>query len=183
MRAISAALLTLELLSFPAIAEDLVIPEGGFVVSDDPSQLPPAVAEKRATLIATAKSGNIEALRPIFDAQPVPVTVSFGGPDDPIAHLRGESANGEGHDILAILLDVLEAPFAAMDGGDGDPVYVWPYLAAYDDLSDLSPADRVEGIRVAGAENFQLMQEFGVWIYWRAYIGLDGQLQAFVAGD
>ena len=169
--------------SVPALAEGLVIPEGGYVVSDDVGQLPPAVAAKRAALIAAAETGGINALKAIFDAEPAPVTVSFGGPDDPIAYLKQASMDGEGLEILAILLDLLEAPFAAQDGGDGKAVYVWPYLAAMEGLGEAGPADRVEGIRIAGAGGFKDIQEFGVWIYWRAYIGEDGDLQAFVAGD
>ena len=59
-------------------------------------------------------------------------------------HLKRESADGEGREILAVLADLLGAPFAAVDGGDGELVYVWPYLAVYEDLSALSPAEKVD---------------------------------------
>lgn len=179
----AAAAVAFAVLLTQAQAQDLDIPENGYIVSDDLARLPEPVAEKRAALIAAAENGDIAALRSIFEGEPAPVTVSFGDPEDPIDHLRRESSDGEGLEILAILADVLEAPYAVQDGGDGEPVYVWPYLAAFESLADSSPADRVEGIRIAGFDNFQLMQEFGVWIYWRAFITPEGHLQAFVAGD
>lgn len=182
MRAISAALLSLAILSSSALAQELEVPEGGVVVSDDLSQLPPAVAEKRAALIAAASSGIIEALRPIFEAEPEPVTVSFGAPDDAVDYLKSQSADGDGLEILAILLDVLEAPFAIENYG-GEFSYVWPYLASMEGIGEAAASDRIEGIRIAGVENFRIIQEFGVWIYWRIHIDADGHLTAFVAGD
>jgi hypothetical protein len=167
----------------PAFAQELDIPEGGFVVSDDLSQLPAPVAAKRAALIEAAASGDIEALRPIFEAEPSPPTVSFGGPEDAVAYLKAESKDGEGVEILAILLDLLEAPYAAQDNGDGTASYVWPYLAAMEGLSDVGPADRVQGIRIAGYDHFKEIQDFGPWYWWRVFIGEHGDLQAFVAGD
>src|SRR5690606_21474617 len=94
-----------------------------------------------------ALSGDMEQLAAVFAAQPAPVTVSFGDPADPIAHLKGESADGEGVEVLAILANLLSAPYAAFDGGDGDAGYVWPSLAFYEDISDLTPAELVTAYR------------------------------------
>ena len=179
---IAVAAMVAALLLTPAFAQDLEIPEGGFVVSDDLSQLPPAVAAKRAALIEAAGTGDIEALRPIFAAEPTPPTVSFGGPEDAIDYLK-QQGKGDGLEILAILLDLLDAPYAAQDGGDGKASYVWPYLAAMEGLPDIGPADRIEGIRIAGYDHFKEIQDLGLWYWWRVYIGEDGDLQAFVAGD
>lgn len=182
MRFAALALAAL-LLTTAAVAQELEIPENGFVVSDDTSLLPQSVQDKRLALIAAAESGDVVELKAIFDAETSPPTVSFGDPDDAIAYLKGESADGEGYEILALLADILTAPFAAVDGGDGKPFYVWPYLASYEDLTDLTPAEKVDGIRIAGYDDFKAQQEIGSWYFWRVYIGADGQLQAFVAGD
>jgi hypothetical protein len=179
----AVAAMAAALLLAPAFAQELEIPEGGFAVSDDLSQLPDAVAVKRAALIEAAAAGDIEALRPIFEGEPAPPTVSFGGPEDAIDYLRQQSKDGEGLEMLAILLDLLDAPYAAQDGGDGEAVYVWPYLAAMEGLPDVGPADRIEGIRIAGYDGFKEIQDLGLWYWWRVYIGEDGDLQAFVAGD
>jgi len=179
---IGAAALVLLAATTPVFAEALVIPENGYVVSDDLTQLPEAVAAKRAELIAIAESGDITKLKDILEGDQT--TVSFGEPEDKIAYLKEASTDGEGLEMLALLADILEAPFAAADGGDGKAVYVWPYLAELEGIGEVAtPADRVEGIRIAGAEHFKEIQEFGVWIYWRAFIGEGGDLQAFVAGD
>lgn len=181
MRAIHAALLSLAVLVPPAFAQELDIPEGGYVVSDEAGVLPDAVREKRTELLAIAKAGDIEALRPILDADQT--TVSFGGPEDSTAYLKEVSADGNGLEVLALLADILEAPFAAMDGGDGEAIYVWPSLAAFESFQDLTPDQLVAAYQIMGYQGFEEMKGLDAWYHWRVYIGPDGQLQAFVAGD
>ena len=180
MRTILIAAL-LAAISLPAAALD--VPKDGYVVSDDLGELPEAVREKREALIAAAKTGDIEALRPVFEAQKTPPNVSFGDPDDPIEHLKQESGDGEGIETLAILKKTLEAPYAAMDGGDGTVYYVWPYFAAMTDLRDLTPEQLVDGYALLGWRGFEDQREVGGWISWRAFIDEGGDLTAFVAGD
>lgn len=165
----------------PCLAQRLDIPEGGYVVSNDATLLPEAVRQKRETLLAIAGTGDIGALTPILEVDQT--TVSFGEPEDRTAYLVGESADGEGVEILAILADLLEAPYAAMDGGNGGPVYVWPALAAMESLSKLTPDQRVTAYQIMGHAEFEEMKAIDAWYFWRVYIGQDGRLQAFVAGD
>jgi len=180
----AAAVMCVAVLSCGAHAQDtLAIPEDGFAVSENPELLPAPVREKREKLLAAARSGDMGQLRAVFSTEPAPPTVSFGEPSDPIAYLEQQSGDGGGIETLAILAELLAAPYAAMDGGDGDPVYVWPYLAAFEDLSALKPGQLVDGYRIMGYSRFKDMQELGTWYYWRVYIGAGGQLQAFVAGD
>lgn len=183
MRRIALAALAAILvpLAGPALAQELEIPEDGFVVSDDLTKLPEGVRAKLLEVHAIANAGDINLLTPILQADQT--TVSFGGPDDPTAYLKEQSADGEGLETLAILADLLEAPFAALDGGDGDPVYVWPYLAVYESLSELTPGERVDAYQIMGHAAFEEMKGLDAWYFWRVYIGANGQLQAFVAGD
>jgi hypothetical protein len=167
----------------PAAAQGLEIPENGYVVSDDLSLLPADVRKMRDDLMAAAESGDIQKLGKIIDAQPSPVTVSFGEPPEEIEYLKGESRDGTGVAIMAILANLLDAPYAAMDGGDGEPVYVWPYLAVYEDLRALSDEELVDAYRIMGLDDFKAYQEMGGWLWWRVYVGPGGRLQAFVAGD
>jgi hypothetical protein len=109
--------------------------------------------------------------------------VSFGEPEDPIAYLKQQSGDGKGLEVLAILAELLSAPYAAIDGGDGNPVYVWPYIAAMDDLRTLTPEQLVDGYRILGYRGFEDQREVGGWIAWRVYITPDGNLDAFVQGD
>jgi hypothetical protein len=180
---ISAAIATLLLLTAPAFAAGLDIPKDGYVVSDDLSLLPDAVRAKHDALLAAARAGDMDVIKAIMDKEPMPPTVSFGGPDDPIAYLKETSADGEGRELLAILADLLETPYAAMDGGDGKASYVWPYLAASDDLTTMTPADQVVAMQLLGFEGMKNEQELGNWLSWRTFIGEDGDWQAFVAGD
>lgn len=180
----AVALVLLAGVTMPALAgEPLVIPDEGFVVSDDVGALPAPVREKREALIAAARSGDIEQLRPLFAAEPVPPTVSFGEPEDAITYLKSESADGAGVEILAILRGLLDAPYAAVAADDGIPYFVWPYLAAYEDISALKPRELVDAYRVMGHTKFEEMRGLGSWFYWRVYVGAAGDLQAFVAGD
>lgn len=180
---LSITVSALLLLAAPAMGAGLEIPQGGSVVSSDLGLLPEAVRAKHDMLLAAARTGDIAAIKAIMDKEPAPVTVSFGGPDDPIAYLKEVSADGEGRETLAILADLLETPFAAIDNGDGKAVYVWPYLAGMNDLSKMTPADEVVAIQLLGADKLTELRELGAWYNWRAYIGADGAWQAFVAGD
>lgn len=181
MRLVSAAAFATLLLSSAPFAQGLDIPEGGYVVSDDVSLLPEPVRAKRAELLAIAKTGDISALTPILDGDQT--LVSFGEPEDRTASLVEMSADGEGVEILAILADILETPFAAMDGGNGEPVYVWPSLAAFESLAELTPDQQVSAYQIMGYERFEEMKGLDAWYHWRAFIGPDGKLQVFVAGD
>src|SRR4051812_42321325 len=116
MRGLTLAVLMALGASQAVLAEDAAPydPYADMVVSDDIAALPQAVQDKRAALIAVTKSGDIEGLRAIFDAQKTQPTVSFGGPDDAVAFLKTESADGAGVETLAVLRDLLEAPYATI---------------------------------------------------------------------
>jgi hypothetical protein len=179
----AALLLTTPLTTAALAQETLEVPEAGYAISDNLDRLPDAVREKRDRLLAAAESGDMDQLEAIFDAEPAAPTVSFGGPDDPIAYLKEYSADGAGLENLAIMAELLESPYAVLDGGDGDFIYIWPSFAAMDGLSDLTPAQLVEAYRLVGVEQFNQLKEYGGWLHWRIYIGPQGDLQAFVAGD
>jgi hypothetical protein len=181
MRLLAATVLALSL-ALPISAQDEVN-YLDYTVSNDLSALPEAVRETREALVAAALTGDIEALRPIIEAQAFPPTVSYGGPDDPVDYLKGQSADGAGIEALAILLDLLAAPYAVFESGNGDPSYVWPYLAVVPDLGALTPPERVDAYRIITHEQFVELTELQAWYYWRVYIGADGEWQAFVAGD
>lgn len=184
MRLLATTLIALLLIA-PAQAQDDVetyaYPE--YIVSNDLSALPPAVAATRQKLIDAALSGDIENLRPIVEAQEFPPTVSYGGPDDAVDYLKTYSADGAGIENLAILLELLEAPYAIFDSASDDPSYVWPYLAVVEDLSALTATEKLDAYRILTAEQLQELVDLEAWYYWRVYIGKDGEWQAFVAGD
>jgi hypothetical protein len=178
-----AALYALALITAPVLSQDEDYdPYANVVVSDDLAALPEPVRAMREALIAATRSGDIENLRPIMEAQEYPPTVSFGGPDDAVAYLRDQSDDPEGQPTLALLRNLLEMPYAVETFEDGRASYVWPYLAAVD-LEKLTPEQTVDAYRLVTPEEFDDLAAFGGWFWWRVHIGADGEWQAFVAGD
>ena len=151
-------------------------------IVEDPALLPPEVQETRDALIAVARSGDIEGLGDIIEAQGSTPTVSFGLPDDPVAYLKEASGDPEGYEILAILQNALEMPAAVLGNEAEGQSYAWPYLSQIDP-NELTPAQQVDAYRLVPVEDLQGFRDFGGWIGWRVFIGPDGEWQAFVAGD
>ena len=174
-------ILAIAALTTPAFAQDDYVwptPE----ISSDLSVLPEPVRAKREALIEAARSGDIEALKSIIDAQEAAPRVSFGDPDDPIAYLKGASEDDEGRQILGLLVDLLDQPFAWYPDSGGQANYIWPYLSELDPTS-LTPEQAVDAYRLLNTEQLQELKDIGAWYYWRLYITEDGEWTAFVAGD
>jgi hypothetical protein len=129
-----------------------------------------------------ARSGDIERLRPLMEAQPEPPSVSFGDPGDPIEYLKALAGDAEGREILAILLEVLEAGFARVGEGTPEEIYVWPYFAQYP-LEALSPEQNVELFTLLTAADLEDMRAYGAYTFFRVGIATDGRWLFFVAGD
>jgi len=171
-------------LSAPAFAQDAAeeivwpLPE----ISDDFSALPEPVQAKRQALIEAARTGDIEHLRPIIEAQDTPPNVSFGNPDDPLASLKDASEDDEGRQILGLLLDLFDQPYAFYPDSGGQTHYIWPYLAEIDPNA-LSPEQQVDAYRLLDSEQIAELQKMGAWYYWRIVISESGNWSAFVAGD
>jgi hypothetical protein len=163
-------------------AQEAYDPYADMVISDDIAALPKPVQEKRAALIEAAKSGDLKALKAIFEAQKTPVQVSYGDAEDAIAYLKTASSDGNGASILAILGEELDAPYAIIGVTSETPSYVWPYLAMVD-VTKLTPAQLVDAYRILPAETVKELADMGSWYYWRIFIEPNGDLSAFIAGD
>lgn len=144
--------------------------------------LPPPVQRLREQLLEAARSGAIERLRPILEGNGMTPTFSFGGDTDPIAYWKESSGDGEGREILSILIEVLEAGFVRAQAGTPDEVFVWPYFAQVP-IDKLTPPQEVELYKLVTAQDRRDMEEFGAYIFYRVGITPDGQWQFFVAGD
>lgn len=171
-------------LAMPAIAQEepaayvWPTPE----VSSDISALPEAVQATRQKLIDAARTGDIEALQAVIDAQEVPPNVSFGDPDDAVKYLKDVSEDDEGRQILGLLLDLFDQPYAFYPDSGGETNYIWPYLAEMDP-SALTPEQQVDTYRLLNTEQIEELKQFGGWYYWRTIITETGEWTAFVAGD
>jgi hypothetical protein len=144
--------------------------------------LPPPVKELRRKLIAAIKTGELESLRPIIEANGATPELSGGDSDDPIATLKLLAGDPKGREILAIMEDVLEAGYVHVDVGTPQEAYVWPYFARYP-LTKLTGPQMVELFRLITAGDFQDMQDKGVYSFYRLGIGPDGKWQFFEDGD
>lgn len=145
--------------------------------------LPEPVRRMRRLIMEACLSGDIEQLRPLLGSGDLGTNLSFGGPSgDPVEFLRGLSGDDEGHEILAILYEVLDAGHAHVDPGTPQELYVWPYFFALP-LEGLDARQRVELFKIVTAGDYEDMKLFGAYIFYRVGITPDGRWQFFVAGD
>ena len=160
-------------------AEPAVVP----TVQYDVSLLPEPVRLLRESILAATKAGDIEALRPLLATGEEGTLISFGDVEgDPVQFLKELSGDGEGHEILAILEEVLEAGYVHLEPGLDGEVYVWPYFFAVP-LDKLTPPQRVELFRLVTAGDYEDMKNYGAYIFYRAGITPEGKWSFFVAGD
>lgn len=144
--------------------------------------LPEPVKTLRAKLIEIARSGDIEKLRPLFETFEEAPLLSFDDVEDPIEHLKQNSGDGEGREILAILLEVLESGYVNRDKGQDGDIYIWPYFVEIPP-EDLSPSQQVELFQIITAGDFEDMKTYGTYIFYRLGITPNGDLKFFIAGD
>lgn len=144
--------------------------------------MPDPVRATRQRLIEAARSGDIERLRALMEEQPERPAVSFGDPGDPIEYLKALSADADGREILAILLEVLESGFVHSESETEGEVYVWPYFAQYP-LTALTPEQLVELFTLLTAADYEDMKSYGAYTFFRVGIAPDGRWLFFLAGD
>lgn len=149
----------------------------------DVLKLPEPVRRMRQLLIDAAKSGDIEKLRPLLGTGDSATQLSLADmTDDPIAFLKSQSGDADGEEILAIMEEVLSAGYVHLDAGTPEELYVWPYFFAYP-LDKLTPQQKVEMYKIVTASDFEEMQNFGNYIFFRLGISPDGHWAFFVAGE
>ncbi|MEX0955552.1 MAG: hypothetical protein WDZ83_10105 [Rhizobiaceae bacterium] len=148
----------------------------------DLERLPEPVRRMRQLIIEACEAGDIEALRPLLESDENGTQISSGGGDiERIAFLKDISGDGEGHEILAILLEVLEAGYVHLDPGEPEEIYLWPYFFAVP-LETLTAPQRVELFKLVTAGDYEEMKAFGAYIFYRAGITPDGRWAFFLAG-
>ncbi|MGU9982074.1 hypothetical protein ACJ4V0_18740 [Phreatobacter sp. HK31-P] len=148
----------------------------------DNEELRERVGSMRERLILAARSGDIARLGIAFQVNETMPVFTRGGERDPVAFWKKASGDGEGREILAILLNILELPAALINKGTPQEMYVWPYLA-HVPLNDLSPRQSVDLYRLMTAQDVRDMRTLGSWVFWRLGIGPDGTVHFFLAGE
>ncbi|HXF73655.1 MAG TPA: hypothetical protein VNO79_13735 [Actinomycetota bacterium] len=142
--------------------------------------LPEAVAAKREAIFLAAAAGDLEGLAALAD--PATFTFSYGADRDPVRYWRAiEAAGGEGP--AEVIPELLHAPYGTLRSG-GRTLYVWPFAAAMDDLSALTPAQR-QALRALGytERDIRSFVAAGGFLGWRLGITEDGRWIFYVAGD
>jgi hypothetical protein len=149
----------------------------------DLTKLPDAVREMHAKIRDAAKAGKLESLRALIGEKETQTQFSLGNTDeDPLAFLLSLSGDPGGQEILAILLEILDAGFVHLDVGTPQELYVWPYFFAIP-LDKLNDAQRVELYKIVTSGDVEEMKSFGSYIFYRAGISPDGKWRFFLAGE
>jgi hypothetical protein len=152
-------------------------------VEYDLTKLPEAVREMHTKLMDAAKSGKIDNLRALIGTGENQTQFSLGNQDeDPLAFLLSLSGDPGGQEILAILLEILDAGYVHLDAGTPQDLYVWPYFFAIP-LDKLTDTQRVELFKIVTSGDVEDMKSFGSYIFYRAGISPDGKWRFFLAGE
>lgn len=151
--------------------------------NDDLALLPEPVSRMRELLVAAAKTGDIEALRPLIgvgeETTQLSVTEIEG---DAIEFLKGQAGDAGGQEILAIMLDLLETKYVHTDAGSTEELFVWPYFVERQ-LEKLTPPERVDLFRIVTAGDYEDMKIFGAYNFYRIGISPEGRFVFFISGD
>lgn len=148
----------------------------------DLSLLPEPVRRMRQLIVDAAQTGDVEALRPLIGIGPEATRLAIGGVEgDPIDYLRSASGDDAGLEVLAIILDLLEAGFVRVEEGDGEALYIWPYFFAVP-LESLTPPQQVELLRIVTAGDLAEMEVLGSYNFYRLAITESGVWSYLVAG-
>jgi hypothetical protein len=153
-------------------------PAGAPQVLYDFNALPDPVKRMLTSIAGAAESGNIEAMRTVFESNELKPMVTTSFVDDPIAFWKKASADGTGRDVLAAMLNVLSSGYVRVGKGK-DEIFVWPYFAETD-LAKLTPAQEVELYRIVPPELALAMKTSGKYSYYRLGVSPTGVWQYFL---
>lgn len=163
-----------------ALAADPKQPSG-LQIDDDIDKLPIQVAAMREAILDAALRGDIDAL--VEPIQMNELKPDFGevSAAEPIEDWRKLSVDGEGREILAILINILQSPYAVVRQGpdiENNKLYIWPYFAEVP-INKLPPHLDIHLLRLIPREDYKIMKETGDYRYWRLAIGADGTWHSF----
>lgn len=166
--------------SAPA-STDAAKAKGPVEISFDITKAPAAVQKTRQEIIDAASAGDVKKVAALLKASQADL-----GPDnanaDPESALKDMSGDGDGLEVLSIMLDVLSTGYAHVGAGTANDMYVWPYFTQKD-IKTLTQAEKVDLMRLVTAGDFADMQEYGSYNFYRVGIAADGKLKQFTSGN
>ena len=165
----------------PAAGADASKTKGPVDISFDISKTPAAVQKMRQDIIEAATAGDVKKVAALMKANQTDL-----GPDntgnDPESALKDMSGDGDGLEVLSIILDVLSTGYAHVGAGTPNEMYVWPYFTEKQ-LTALTPAEKVDLMRLVTAGDFADMQEYGSYNFYRVGLTADGKWKLFLSGN
>lgn len=165
----------------PAAGADATKTKGPVEISFDITKAPAAVQKTRQDIIDAASAGDVKKVAALLKASQADL-----GPDnanaDPESALKDMSGDGDGLEVLSIMLDVLSTGYAHVGAGTANDMYVWPYFTEKD-IKTLTQAEKVDLMRLVTAGDFADMQEYGSYNFYRVGISADGKLKQFLSGN
>jgi hypothetical protein len=147
----------------------------------DNSILPEAVGRIRAAMLSAAMSGDIEALRVPVQMNEIPPMVAREKISDPVDYWRKIARDGEGREIMAIMVELFRTGFVRKAPGTDDEMYIWPYFAEVP-LDKLTPAQEVELLTLVTPDQLKAMRASGKYDHYRIGIAHDGTWHFFWNG-
>jgi hypothetical protein len=167
----------------PALADEIAYTGyvEGMQVSSDFSALPEPVRVKRQQLIEIANAGDTKSLQAVVSAQSKPTQFASLS-TDPVIALRENSADPQGHQMLAVMRNLLDMPYAVIWPDTAETLYIWPYLANVN-FEHLTPRVSVDIYRLSSHEEYLEALDFDGWFGWRVVMDKDGNWLEFVNGD
>lgn len=147
-------------------------------VQYDLNQLPKPIKRMLEHIVVVAQSGDIDEMLPVLEENELPPILSTSAVSDPIAFWKKASADGQGRDVLAAMLNVFSSGFVKKGEGKS-AMYVWPYFAELD-LKTLTPSQEVELYRLLPPAQALAMKQSGKYTYYRAGLGGDGVWHYFM---
>jgi hypothetical protein len=145
----------------------------------DVSALPPRVARMRAAILEAAATGEIENLRVPIEMNELPPMLAAEKTGDPMLYWKEVSGDGEGREVMAILIQLFRTGFARKAAGTADETYIWPYFAEIP-VDALTPAQEVEMLTLVSPARLKEMRQKGRYDHYRLVIAADGTWHAFM---
>jgi hypothetical protein len=162
----------------PALRQGAAGPE----IATDVPRPPPAVLRTRDRILAAARTGDLQTLLTLMQANGSMPVFSHTQKRDPTAYWKESYPDSDGLEILSILITLLETEPVRIDAGTPQEMYLWPYFARLP-LKSLTPAQKVELFRVVTGSDYKDMLERGRYVFYQVGIGPDGTWRYFVASE
>lgn len=153
-------------------------PMGAVEILRDFQMLPAEVDRMRRAILDAAITGRIEALRVPVEMNEIPPIVAKDRVGDPIAHWRKISGDGNGREILAVLIQLFRTGYVRKATKSDGELYIWPYFAELS-MDKLTEAQEVELLTLVTPDRFKAMKASGRYDHYRIGIAANGTWHFF----